>query len=148
MLRISMHIKSLDMKHYTGNITPEPGTIFVFGSNTEGRHGAGSALVAVKQFGAVYGVPRGLQGNAYGLITTELGSHDLYPLEWIEENIKELYQVARNLPEKKFMVAYRSQPDEKTLCGYTGRQLFNCFLRAGDIPDNIYFSEEWYNMVK
>ena len=69
-------------------------------------------------------------------------------IEWIEDNIKELYQVARNIPWKKFMVAYRSAPEEKTLCGYKGRELFNCFLRAGDIPDNVYFSEEWYNMVK
>ena len=34
------------MKHYTGNIIPEPNTIFVFGSNPEGRHGAGAAKVA------------------------------------------------------------------------------------------------------
>ena len=27
------------MKHYTGDIQPEPNTIFVFGSNPEGRHG-------------------------------------------------------------------------------------------------------------
>lgn len=136
------------MKHYTGNIRPEKDVIFVFGSNTEGRHGAGSAKVAVEQFGAVYGVPRGLQGNAYGLITTDLQGKGKYPSEMIRENIKELYQVARNLPWKKFMVAYRSAPDEKTLCGYTGRTLFSLFLSAGDIPENIYFSEEWYNTVK
>lgn len=134
------------MKHYTGNITPEADIIFVFGSNTDGRHGAGSAKIAVEQFGAVYGAARGLQGNSYALITTNL--HGEYPIEWIEDNIKELYQVARNIPWKRFMVAYRSAPEEKTLCGYKGRELFNCFLRAGDIPDNVYFSEEWYNMVK
>ena len=43
------------MKTYKGNITPEPGTIFVFGSNPEGVHGAGSAKVARLQFGAIYG---------------------------------------------------------------------------------------------
>lgn len=43
------------MNYYTGNITPEPDTIFVFGSNPEGRHGAGSAKVARELFGAVYG---------------------------------------------------------------------------------------------
>ena len=30
---------------YEGMITPEPNTIFVFGSNPEGRHGAGAAKV-------------------------------------------------------------------------------------------------------
>lgn len=28
-------------KFYIGNITPEANTIFVFGSNPEGRHGGG-----------------------------------------------------------------------------------------------------------
>lgn len=136
------------MKYYKGNIKPEKDIIFVFGSNTEGRHGAGSALVAVKQFGAIYGRAKGLQGNAYALITTDLTTRELYPLESIKNNIKELYQVANSLPEKKFMVAYRSKPDEVTLCGYSGSQLFNCFLSAGTVPDNIYFSEEWYNTLK
>lgn len=42
-------------KFYIGNITPETNTIFVFGSNPEGRHGAGAAKVARNQFGAIYG---------------------------------------------------------------------------------------------
>ena len=49
------------MKYYTGNITPEPDTIFVFGSNPEGRHGSGSAKVARLQFGAIYGQGEGLR---------------------------------------------------------------------------------------
>ena len=44
-----------ELKFYEGNIVPEDGTIFVFGSNPEGRHGAGSAAVARKFFGAIYG---------------------------------------------------------------------------------------------
>lgn len=135
------------MKHYKGNIQPADDIIFVFGSNTEGRHGAGSARVALKQFGAIYGAPSGLQGQSYALITTDLSSKDPYPLDMIEKNIRVLYQVARNIPWKRFMVAYRSKSEETTLCGYTGRQLLNCFLKAGDIPDNIYFSEEWYSMM-
>lgn len=48
---------------------------------------------------------------------------------------------------KRFMVAYRNQPDQKTLCGYTGAQMMNGFFSAGDIPDNIWFSEEWYKEI-
>lgn len=44
------------MKHYVGNITPSQDTIFVFGSNPEGIHGAGAAAVAVRYFGAIYGI--------------------------------------------------------------------------------------------
>jgi len=47
-------------KFYIGNITPEANTIFVFGSNSEGRHGAGAAKVARNQFGAIYGQSEGL----------------------------------------------------------------------------------------
>ena len=32
-------------KFYIGNITPDTNTIFVFGSNNEGRHGTGAAKV-------------------------------------------------------------------------------------------------------
>ncbi len=157
------------MKTYKGNITPEPDTIFVFGSNPEGRHGAGSAKVAREQFGAIYGQGEGLQGSAYALPTTELRYDKRIKSEQIElnvpgqpfrsytrksmaretivENIKRMYQCAEEHPDKKFKVAYRNQPDEVTLCGYSGRELMSMFKKAcdGKYPDNIYFSEEWAN---
>lgn len=46
--------------------------VFVFGSNTEGRHGKGAALTAKLKYKAIYGQPEGRQGNAYGIITKEL----------------------------------------------------------------------------
>ena len=61
-----------NMNHYTGNITPGKDIIFVFGSNPEGKHGAGSARVAFKKFGAKTGKGEGLVGNSYGLVTTEM----------------------------------------------------------------------------
>ena len=143
-------------KTYKGNITPEENVIFVFGSNPEGRHGAGSAAVAVKYFGAVYGKGEGLQGNAYALPTTELRyklqdhtkkNPQSIPEEKIIASIKKLFDCCNNSPEKKFEVAYRSQPDEVTLCGYSGRELMLMFKKAkdeyGGWPENIYFSEEW-----
>lgn len=152
------------MKSYKGNITPEEGTIFVFGSNPEGRHGAGSAKVALTQFGAQYGNGEGLQGSAYALPTTELRynkqvnsqddrvtsySRQSLPFDTIVASIKKLYECARQNPDKKFKIAYRSQPDEVTLCGYAGKDLMKMFVAAtdytGKYPDNIYFSEEWVN---
>ena len=53
------------IKHYTGNIIPEENTVFVFGSNPEGRHGAGAAKIAKEKFGAIYGQGEGLQGSSY-----------------------------------------------------------------------------------
>ena len=142
------------MKSYRGNIVPEEGTIFVFGSNPEGRHGAGSARVAVRYFGAKYGQGEGLQGSAYALPTTELRwnmretpEHSM-GRETIIANIKRMYDCARQNPDKAFKVAYRNQPDEVTLCGYSGEALMSMFKEAaGDegYPENVWFSEEWVN---
>lgn len=49
-----------------------PNHIFVFGSNTEGRHGKGAALYARQNHGAINGNPKGLQGNSYAIVTKNL----------------------------------------------------------------------------
>ena len=64
--------KNTPVRYYSGNISPEPNIVFVFGSNPEGRHGAGAAKIAREQFGAVYGQGEGLQGNAYAIPTKDL----------------------------------------------------------------------------
>ncbi len=46
----------------------KPGEIFVFGSNSAGRHGAGAAKQAMK-WGARYGQGVGLQGLTYAIPT-------------------------------------------------------------------------------
>lgn len=137
------------MNKYVGNIVPGKNVVFVFGSNLEGRHGAGSAKVALHKFGAVYGNGRGMQGDSYALVTTELRrGYPRITLKQITENVRELYETAKKNPDKKFMVAYRSSENERTLCGYSGGELVQCFLDAGDIPGNIWFSQEWCEIIK
>ena len=132
---------------YTGDITPDANTIFVFGSNPEGRHGAGAAKVAREKFGAIYGQGEGLQGNAYALPTKDLrvtknrGLRSISESQIIE-NIKKLYETARQNPDKQFKVAYRNT-DKASLNGYTGLEMIDMFLKAGSIPTNIVFSKEW-----
>ena len=61
------------MKVYKGIITElPPNGIFVFGSNTEGRHGLGAAKTAREKFGAKYGQPSGRQAQSYAIITKDL----------------------------------------------------------------------------
>lgn len=137
---------------YTGNITPDANTIFVFGSNPEGRHGAGAAKVAREQFGAIYGQGEGLQGNAYALPTKDLRVKENNSLrsispEQIIESIKKLYKTARQNPDKQFKVAYRNT-DRASLNGYTGLEMIDMFLKAGSIPTNIVFSKEWVDTGK
>ena len=136
------------VKYYTGDIIPEANTIFVFGSNPEGRHGAGAAKVAREKFGAIYGQGEGLQGNAYALPTEDLkkGLRSI-PEYQIIENIERLYETARQNPDKQFKVAYRNT-DTESLSGYTGLEMIFMFLAAGSIPTNIVFSKEWVDTGK
>tara|TARA_B100002019_G_scaffold228313_1_gene201575 strand:- start:360 stop:1595 length:1236 start_codon:yes stop_codon:yes gene_type:complete len=136
----------------------EPHEVFVFGSNPKGRHGKGAAKVA-QQFGAKYGQGRGLMGQSYGLVTKNLnhnyferstgitysktGERSVSP-ELIRDNIKELYEVAKNNPEKRFLIIYQYEEDpnghsKKSLNGYTGKEMVDMFLDNQDIPDNIVF---------
>jgi hypothetical protein len=138
--------------YYEGNIKPEPNTVFVFGSNPEGRHGAGAAKIARTQFGAIYGQGEGLQGNAYALPTKDLRIKEnrgfkSISAEQIIESIKKLYEVAKQNPNKQFKVAYRNTT-ETSLNGYTGLEMIEMFNNAGNIPTNIIFSKEWFDTGK
>ena len=141
-----------NQNYYEGNIKPEPNTIFVFGSNPEGRHGAGAAKIAKEQFGAIYGQGEGLQGNAYALPTKDLrvkenNGFKSISFEQIVKNIQRLYEVARKNPNKQFKIGYRNTID-KSLNGYTGLEMIEMFNQAGEIPSNIVFSKEWIDTGK
>lgn len=135
---------------YSDLIEPEDNIIFVFGSNPEGRHGAGAAKTAREKFGAIYGKGEGLQGNSYALPTKDLRikvNNGLRSIskENIKTNIKRLYNVAEDNPEKLFCIAY-TNTDKPSLNGYTGKEMAQMFINArgiDDIPKNIVFSNTW-----
>ena len=127
-------------------------TIFVFGSNPEGRHGAGSASTARYKFGAIYGQGEGLQGNSYAIPTKDLRIKENKSLrsispEQIVENIRKMYTVARQNPSKMFKVAYTNGKNEFTLNGYSGEEMAQMFKNAGPIPNNVMFSSNWSDMI-
>ena len=136
------------MKTYSGYIEKlEPNQIFVFGSNTEGRHGAGTAKLCMDKYGAIYGQASGLQGRSYGLITTELRTYknpSRSPEEILNE-IKKFYDFARLHPELEFLVAYTA--NGFNLCGYTSKQLANIFSTV-EIPDNVVFNDTFASLMK
>ena len=144
-----MEIKN---QFYKGNILPEKDIIFVFGSNPEGRHGAGAAKIAKINFGAKYGKGEGLYGNSYALPTKDLrikinNGYRSISTEDITNSIKDLYEVANEHTNKYFCVAYRNTII-KSLNGYSGLEMIEMFNNAGDIPSNIIFSEEWFDTEK
>jgi len=81
--------------------------VFVFGSNTAGRHGKGAALFAREQRGAIYGQGEGLQGNSYAIPTKgQRPDRSLYPLpiEEIRVGVARFLSFAASRPDLQFEV--------------------------------------------
>ena len=83
--------------------------IFVFGSNTQGRHGKGAALTARLKFGAIYGKPEGIQGKSFAIITKDLTkkAHPSRTTAQIISQIEKLYKYATLHPDKEFIIPYK-----------------------------------------
>jgi len=146
-MKNQIYLTKTGIKYYKGNIVPETKIVFVFGSNPEGRHGAGAAKIAREKFGAMYGCGEGLQGNSYALPTKDLRVTENNGLrsisrEDIIKNIQKLYCCASVNPALTFFVAYRNT-DKMSLNGYTGYEMIDMFNEAGPRPANIIVSEEW-----
>ncbi len=138
------------MRTYSGKITSlEQHQVFVFGSNTEGRHGSGAAKFALENFGAVYGVSRGFQGSngCYAIVTKDLRKkvHPSVSKEEIEDQIRELYNIARVLPDQEFFIAYSGYG--YNLNGYTSIAMARMFAIESP-PDNVVFEEEFAKLVQ
>ncbi len=89
-------------------------SIFVFGSNAQGKHGLGAAKIALNNFGAKYGQAKGLQGQSYAIITKKdyKVSKSSTLLE-IAKEISDFLLFAIDRPDLKFYVT-------KIGCGLAG----------------------------
>ena len=134
------------MRIYKGIITelPENG-IFVYGANTEGRHGKGAALLARQKFGAKYGLV-GLQGQSYGIVTKDLTKrvHPSISESSIRQQISNLYYIAKNSPEKDYYVVYSGSG--VNLNGYTNKEMAVMF--NDNPPPNVIFEEGFAKLMK
>ena len=115
------------------NITHlEKNEIFVFGSNLEGAHGGGAALMAYQKFGAVWGQGVGLQGQSYGIPTMQGG------VETIRPYVDEFIDFARQHPELTFLVT-------RVGCGIAGfldEEIAPLFAEAHKV-ENIVLPLGW-----
>lgn len=135
-----------------------PNGIFVFGSNTEGRHGKGAALTAKTKFGAKNGQPTGLQGQSYAIVTKNLtkgvefmqkiydkAGEKSVSLDDIGEQLSNLFDYAIENPSKKFYVTKLGS----SLAGYTTEEIRNKIQQVNDvnggnfIPDNVILPKEY-----
>lgn len=126
-----------------GRITPawvsglKPGEIFVFGSNLEGQHGGGAALLAYERWGAVWGQGEGLQGQTYGIPTMHGGPEAIRPY------VDRFIDYARTHPQLTFLVT-------EIGCGIAGfapADIAPLFREAVAVP-NIWLPQRFWNVLE
>ena len=112
--------------------TLKPNEIFVFGSNTMGRHGKGAAKTALG-WGAKWGQGEGLQGQTYGIPTKGTDLRIALPLNRIQVYVDRFIIFAKAKPQLTFLVT-------EIGCGlskYKPKDIGPLFKKAKDIPNII-----------
>ena len=110
----------------------QPNEIFVFGSNLQGMHGGGAALIAYRKFGAIMGQGVGLQGRSYGIPTMQGG------VETIRPYVDEFIQFAQAHPELTFLVTRIGCG----IAGFTDEEMAPLFREAHNV-ENIVLPPGW-----
>ena len=111
--------------------------VFVFGSNLEGLHGGGAALLAYERFGAIWGQGTGLQGKSYGIPTMHGGIDTIAPYE------DEIIAFAREHRELKFLVTEIGCG----IAGFTVGEMAPLFKDARD-EENIYLPQRFIDILE
>ena len=114
----------------------QPNEIFVFGSNLEGQHGGGAALLAYKKWGAIWGQGVGLQGQTYGIPTMQGG------VETIAPYVDEFIRFAQEHPELIFLVT-------EIGCGIAGfrpKEIAPLFKEAIQV-ENIHLPQRFWDVL-
>ena len=118
--------------HSDGTL-PSDNSIFVFGSNLAGVHGAGAAAAALI-YGAEWGKGVGLFGKTYAIPTKDENIKTMR-LDVIRPYIEEFVQFTKTHPELHFFVTRIGCG----LAGYTDEQIAPLFKGAV----NCSFAQEW-----
>lgn len=112
-------------------------SVFVFGSNHRGVHGAGAALDASRHWGAKRGVAVERQGMAYAIPTKNhwLDKKGL-PLDEINGHVFDFLNYARQNPDLNFLVTPIGT-------GYAAHPDWEISPMFADAPDNCVLPEGW-----
>lgn len=91
-----------------------PHEVIIVGTNTQGIHGAGLAKVCKDKWGLIPGIPMGLCGQSYAIVTKDLRKFNPYSPEhptykekmigYIASQLLTLYTLAHFETEKVFYV--------------------------------------------
>lgn len=128
---------NLDQREHLrcSNLMARRGTVFVFGSNYLGVHGAGAAKVAAELYGATWGQGEGISGRSYALPTKD-ANLDTLPIEIIRAHVDDFKTFARLAPRVTFVVTRIGCG----LAGYTDGDIAGMFRGA---PPNCELPERW-----
>lgn len=110
-------------------------TVFVFGSNESGIHGAGAAKVAMQKHGAKWGKCYGHHGDSFAIPTKD-EDIGVMPLERIASYVEGFLAYARGHRKLKFKVTAIGCG----LAGYRHEDIAPMFRMA---PSNCSFDEAW-----
>lgn len=115
--------------------------VFVFGSNTLGRHGKGAALFAREKFGAIYGIGEGFANKnktVYAFPTRDGRSPKIetLPLESLKNSRDKLYKCCEENKDKRFLLTKVGTG----LAGYTEETMMSLFSNP---PENLILPEDW-----
>lgn len=144
MKKVRMSVKH--KFHADGSVPNIGGSfIFVFGSNTAGRHGAGAARVAREHFGAKAGVGFGPMGHSYAIPTKKNNAIDPFKLDVlslaeIQKSVEAFLEYAALNPSKSFWVTRVGCG----LAGYSDQDIGVMFSRS---PENCNLPIAWGTYV-
>lgn len=125
---------------YLLELLPMNQTIFVFGSNTAGVHGAGAALAAYQKHGARYGIGYGLCGDSFAIPTKDRNIESL-DIKDVEDFVKGFLAFARDRSDVCFQVT-------RIGCGLAGFKDEDIARLFYDAPQNCYFDTAWTNFLR
>lgn len=114
--------------------------VFVFGSNTAGRHGKGAARDALK-WGARSGKGEGFHGMTYAIPTKDRDLKTL-PIEKIKLAVGEFAEFARNNQEKIFQVTEIGCG----LAGYKPEDIAPLFKEAAML-ENVLLPKRFWDVL-
>ncbi len=110
--------------------------VFVFGSNLQGQHAGGAAVIAEQKFGAVWGEGVGLHGQTYAIPTMHGGIEEIKPY------VDEFIEFAKQNPNLKFLVTRIGCG----IAGFTEEEMAPLFAEGVNV-ENVYLPDTFFDVI-
>lgn len=132
------------MKFHEDGTLPSGQQVFVFGSNLQGIHGAGSAKVARLAYSAKIGIGEGLTGRAYAIPTRRrVGPKQFATLSLVhvQLGVERFLRFARKNPDREFFVT-------RIGCGLAGFEDAQIAAMFRGASENCSLPDTWAEYLK